>query len=149
MTAIDHAKRTFWRAFIYPVFPFFREFFILFRKAFGHHHRDPFMIGVLRSECTFEEFIAFLQSQGFRNHFIAWRDPGQVASLRVLDGFRWQYHLRLFKDGEVRGHYERTPEASPIDHFFARGIQARRDEFLRMLEDWIVPVEPEAVRAAS
>lgn len=70
--------------------------------------------------------------------FIAWVDKDEAISTRKLDGFDFQYHLRVFKDGEVRGHYEKTPERHPIDHFLDRGMEPRRKEFLEILGDWIV-----------
>ena len=83
----------------------------------------------------------YLLSQGFANHFIAWKDDDQVFSLRKCVDFERQYHLRIFSDGEVRGHFETTPEAHPTMHMKEIGMEARREDFLRYLGDWIIPSE--------
>src|SRR6185437_14085319 len=83
---------------------------------FWHQGRQEYLLGKLAAGKSLDDFLAYLAAQGFGNNFIAHRDEGQVLSLRRLEDFEWQYHLRIFKDGEVRGHYEYTPEAHPIKH---------------------------------
>jgi hypothetical protein len=100
--------------------------------------RQPYMLGTIAPGVTMQEFISHMISQGFGNHFVAWKDSGQVVSLRYLDGFKYQYHLRVFEDGEVRGHYEFTPECHPILHMRDDSMEERRAEFLKFLGDWIV-----------
>ncbi|MEK7539337.1 MAG: hypothetical protein AAB595_01725, partial [Patescibacteria group bacterium] len=76
---------------------------------------------------------------GFGNHFIAWDDQAQVLSWRKLINFQEQYHLRVFSDGEIRGHFEYTPEAHPIQHFDEKGESFHRAEFLKFLGDFVTP----------
>jgi hypothetical protein len=59
----------------------------------------------------------------------------------LVEDFDWQYHLRIFHDREVRGHYEYTPESYPLRHLKKVNMQHRREEFLHILGGWIVPHE--------
>ena len=92
-----------------------------------------------------KDLLNHLQSNGYTNHFVAWKDPGQVLSFRKLVGLKYQYHLRLFTDGEIRGHYEVTPESHPIAHFLEHGLEDRSQEFIDVLKDWLVPTKDFAV----
>jgi len=129
-------KKTFW-SFITPLFPYVRDFLTKIGIV-RHHGRQSYHLGWLAPGRTMKDFVEYLKTKGFGNHFIAWTDDGQVLSLRRQQDFEWQYHLRIFEDREVRGHYEETPEDHPVDHFEERGMEARRDEFLELLGDWVV-----------
>ena len=75
---------------------------------------------------------------GFGNHFIAWIDQDQVLSWRKLTDFEDQYHLRIYKDGEICGHFEFTPEAHPLEHLEEKGEMNKREDFLKFLSDFVV-----------
>src|ERR1700722_11688127 len=131
-------KYLFWRG-ITPYFLSVRDTLVKLR-ILHHHGRQHFVLGKISRTEKIPAFIAYLQSQGFGNHFIAWRDEGQLVSMRKLDGFERQYHLRIFKDGEVSGHYEYTPEAHPWRHFKEIHLQERRKGFATFLGDWVSAV---------
>jgi len=114
------------------------EFFINHFEH-GHKGRQPFLVGTLHSSRSAEELSLFLVEQGFGKHFIAWKDAGELVSLRKTIGFEYQYHLRIFKDGEVRCHYEYTPECHPYLHMLQIGFEDRTPEFMDILQDWVVP----------
>ena len=138
--AWDRVKYHFWK-FAYPFHNGVRD--VLLRAGMLHPpyiYRQNYVLGRVRRGRKMGEFLKYLESVGFANHFIAWQDDGQVASLRKLVDFKWQYHLRVFKDGEVRGHFELTPESHPFEHYYKRGQEARREEFLSFLGDWVVPI---------
>ncbi len=135
--ALWRAKYVFWRA-IYPVYPNIRDT-LLALGLIKHEGRQFDRLGRIAPNKELGDFLAHLGCLGFGNHFIAWVDEGELIGLRRLEGFRYQYHLRIFKDGEVRGHYEFTPECHPIRHLKERGMEPRREEFLDFLGDWIVP----------
>ncbi|MEN9560751.1 MAG: hypothetical protein RIQ56_24 [Candidatus Parcubacteria bacterium] len=122
-------KLKFWK-WIYPIFPYLQYPF-----SFFHSGRQKFPLGWLAPGKSLEDLKARLTSQGFGNHFVAWEDDGQVLSWRKFDGFEWQYHVRVFADGEIRGHYERTPEAAPLRHFAEIGEEARAEDFKKFLGD--------------
>lgn len=123
------------RIVVRPVFPFF-QWVVIKTKILEQPPRQPFLLGTLAVPP--DEAIAHLKATGFFTNRIAWPDPGQVASLRRLCDERhtWQYHIRLFEDGEVRGHYERTPEDFPLRHLNNVGFEDRKEVFLT----WIQPI---------
>ena len=132
----DNIKKIAW-FFIQPIHPFMRDG-LLSMQVIKHEGRQPYTIGKLRAGKTAEELRAYLITEkGFENHFPCWIDDGEVVDVRLRENFDWQYHLRIFKDGEIRGHHEYTPESHPIAHLKDQGSTARREEFMRFLEGWV------------
>src|SRR5579862_9607169 len=117
----NRVKYVLWRI-ITPGFMFGMRTLLFFR-VIHHEGRQNYVFGRLAPGRNVEDFIQYLHRKGFYNHFIAWHDDGQLISLRKLVNFEWQYHLRLFRDGEVRGHYEYTPESHPKWHMQEVGMQ--------------------------
>jgi hypothetical protein len=132
----NRTKYAFWKG-VYPMHNTIRNA-LLSTHVLSHAGRQPYAFGRLAPGKTVEGFLKYLERQQFGNHFIAWDDDDQVASVRRLDGFERQYHVRIFKDGEVRAHYEFTPECYPIMHYKAKGQQERREDFLNFFGDWII-----------
>ena len=129
MTLREKTQRAFWNL-LYPIFPYLERVFLFAHKK----KRQPFLLGWLTPGKTLAELQKYLsKNHQFGNHFVAWEDPDQVLSWRKLDGFENQYHLRVYADGELRGHYERTPEAAPIAHFLEKGETPRKEDFTRFL----------------
>lgn len=129
----ERLQRTIWNL-IYPIFPHIEHSFLFAHKR----KRQPFHLGWLAPGRTLAEMKRYLsRTYEFGNHFVAWEDPDQVLSWRKLDGFEYQYHLRVFKDGEIRGHYERTPESAPIAHFLEKGETRRTHDFLTFLGPYL------------
>jgi hypothetical protein len=93
------------------------------RKRYIRHPkgRQNFLLGHVAPGRSARELVEHLIKEGYGNHFLAWRDDGQEISLRLLENFTYQYHLRIFADGEIRGHYEVTPESHPIRHLHGKG----------------------------
>lgn len=133
---VDTCKKSAWRA-ITPVFPHVRDGLVKLGVIY-HEGRQRYPLGWIPRNRSIRELIEHLAEKGFSNHFVAWVDDDEFVSLRKLTDFHSQYHLRIFGDGEIRGHYERTPEAHPIAHFLESGMEARREEFLKFLEGWVV-----------
>ncbi len=133
----NQVKYVFWKA-ITPGY-LWGLHLLLRMRILRHDFRQNFVLGNLAPGKSMDAFVQYLHSRGFYNHFIAWEDPDQFISLRKLEGFEWQYHLRVFRDGEVRGHYEYTPESHPRLHLKEIGFEPRREVFLSLLGDWIVP----------
>ncbi len=133
MSFLDRTKQKIWR-FIYKFFPTLQSFFVRFHEP----GRQRYHIGWLAPGKTLEELKLHLHKQwGFGNHFVAWPDEGQVLSWRKLADFQDQYHLRVFEDGEIRGHYEYTPEAHPIAHFDEKDEQFKKEDFLKFLGEFV------------
>ncbi|MDP2789051.1 MAG: hypothetical protein Q8O46_03315 [bacterium] len=118
------------------------NFFLRALLYLGFTHREKFRqkyhIGWLAPERTLEDLKLHLHGQwGFGNHFVAWTDKGQVLSWRKLTDSS-QYHLRVFEDGEIRGHYEYTPEGHPLAHLRNKGEKNMEEDFLKFLGDFVV-----------
>ncbi|HEX4104075.1 MAG TPA: hypothetical protein VHZ04_01185 [Candidatus Paceibacterota bacterium] len=132
---LDRVKFHFWKG-IAPTFLFTRDALIASR-VIRHEGRQEYFLGKLAEGKSIDDFLQYLEVQGFANHFIALKDDGQLLSLRRLENFERQYHLRIFRDGEVRGHYEYTPEAHPVWHWKETRMEPRQEVFLNILGDWI------------
>ncbi len=134
MSPLQKMKQHIWNA-LYPVFPY------LERAALPFHskQRQKHHLGWIAPNRSLSELKRHLHGKwGYGNHFVAWEDKDQVLSWRKLTSFNEQYHLRVYSDGEIRGHYELSPEASPIRHFFATGQNSHRRDFFNFLEGFIV-----------
>ena len=136
-TFLEKVRYWFWRLYT-PFHPYLRDLSTKTR-IIRHKGRQDFLVGKVDPTRSVREFVSYLVDQGFANHFVAWKDTDELVSLRRPDGFQRQYHVRIFTDGEVRGHYEYTPEYKPIQHLFQTGFEARTDDFKEILQDWVVP----------
>lgn len=133
MSFLDKIKQKIWH-FVYKFFPTFQKLFLWFHEK----GRQRYHIGWLAEGKTLEQLKQHLHGKwGFGNHFVAWPDEGQVLSWRKLENFQLQYHLRVFQDGEIRGHHEYTPEAHPVAHFDEKGEDFHRKEFLKFLGEFV------------
>lgn len=122
-------RQKIWYA-LYPIWPQIEHFFLFIHG----NRRQPYKLGWLVEGETLATLKTHLASKwGFGNHFVAWEDKGQVLSWRKLDGFENQYHLRVFRDGEIRGHYEYTPESTALMHLMRARYEARTKEFIKFL----------------
>lgn len=138
LTLKQRIKKNLWRH-IYPVFPWLQNHLLKWHLIWHEKGRQPYHIGWLAPDKTLEQLEKHLYTKwGFGNHFVAWKDNGQVLSWRKLTNFDYQYHLRVFKDGELRGHYEYTPESKPVDHFIEIGEEPKMDDFYKFLDGYIV-----------
>lgn len=138
MNFFNKIKLKIWH-FLYKYFLPMQRF--LLKYGIIHHtaKRQRYHIGWLAPGKTLEDLKLHLHSKwGFGNHFVAWTDNEQVLSWRKLVNFEEQYHLRVFNDGEIRGHYEFTPEAHPIEHLEEKGEINKKEDFLKFLGDFVV-----------
>ena len=121
----------FWKI-IEPLFPTVRD--IWMRLGFiSHDYRQPYLYGRLKAEVTSYDLRQLLKQAGFENAYLAWIDPDEVVNMRKLAGVEYQYHVRLFKDGEVRGHYEFAAETHPIKHLREIGMVTGEDYLTSLL----------------
>ncbi|MFA5841896.1 MAG: hypothetical protein WC835_02995 [Candidatus Paceibacterota bacterium] len=135
----DRIKYIFWRLYT-PAHPIVRNTTVALRVVKPiHKGRQDYLLGIIAPGVETKDFISFLTEKGYGKHSVALKDEGELISLRYLDNFVYQYHIRIFKDREVRGHYEYTPECYPIAHWFKRGVEARREEFLELFGEMIIP----------
>ncbi len=138
MTFFDKLKYKIWH-FIYRFFPTIQKAFLKWGIVEHNDTRQRYHIGWLAPEKTLEGLKKHLNSKwGFGNHFIAWKDHGQVLSWRKFADVQDQYHLRVFSDGEIRGHYEFTPEEHPLEHMEEVGEREAKSDFLKFLGQFVV-----------
>ena len=131
-------KKNIWRH-IYPVFPWIQTHFLKWHLAGHEKGRQPYHLGWLAPGKTLKDLENHLHDKwNFGNHFVAWTDNGQVLSWRKLESFDLQYHIRVFEDGEIRGHHEYTPESKPIAHFAEMNEESRMEDFKKFLGDFVV-----------
>ena len=134
----DRIKYRFWRMYT-PFHPIVRDF-ALSLGVVSHSGRQDYLIGKVVIGKPLEDLVHFLISKGYGNHFIAWRDDGELLSLRYSVDFKYQYHIRIFEDGEIRAHFEYTPECYPLFHLWAVNQKDCRREFHKLLKGKIVPI---------
>ncbi len=134
---IDRLRYHVWRI-ITPLHRPAREL-LIYMRLLRNQGRQNYLLGKLAPGESIESFIEFLLDKGFGNHFVAFDDEGQVASLRYAPDFKHQYHVRVFEDGEVRGHFEYTPEAKPLLHMRAVGQEPRFEDFTKMFGSRLAP----------
>lgn len=134
LNLIEKLQRSFWRL-LYPLFPKLQKPFARFHSS----TRQQYHLGWLAPGKSLKELERHLHDAwGFGNHFIAWEDSGQVLSWRKLVDFEHQYHIRVFTDGEIRGHYEYTPEGKPLSHFEEVDEEERLEQFKKFLGNFLV-----------
>lgn len=104
-----------------------------------HSGRQAFLLGQLNPRYTVVDLRDHLASAGFEDAILAWRDSDEVLSVRKVDGDSFQWHVRLFSDGEIRGHYEYSSEGNPFGHIFGRRFEADADFFRSLLENYLIP----------
>lgn len=138
LTRIQKIKKFIWKQ-IYHIFPWMQTHFLKWHLAWHEKGRQPYHLGWLAPGKTLQDLEKHLHEKwGFGNHFVAWTDNGQVLSWRKLEDFDNQYHIRVFKDGEIRGHYEYTPESKPFQHFMEVNEESHQSEFKKFLGNYLV-----------
>ena len=130
-------KYAFWRVYT-PLHPYVRDAALRVGITWHEPGRQPFCLGKLAPEYSLQDVVLHLIANGYGNYFVAWRDDDEILSMRKTQNFVYQYHLRIYADGEIRGHYEYTPECHPIRHIQEVGLENRREHFLELLGEHIV-----------
>ncbi len=129
----------FW-SIIYKLFPLIRDG-LLFVGIIRHgKKRQPFSIGYIMTDINLDTCRKALLEKGFEKNILAWVDNGEVLSMRKADPIRphCHYHIRIFENGEVCGHYEKMPEKHPIDCLFDKGMENRSSYFCSVMAEFLV-----------
>jgi hypothetical protein len=143
LTKNQKVKTRIWKM-LYPFyhFPLVQKYILRMHWGWYKKGRQQYHLGWIAPGKTLKEVQDHLSNKwGFGNHFIAWIDKGQIVSWRKLVDFDYQYHIRIFEDGEIRGHYEYTPESKPFKHLFEVDEQRRTEDFDKFLEGFFVTEE--------
>lgn len=138
LTTGQKIKKTIWKH-LYSVFPWVQTHLLKWHLVWHEKGRQPYHLGWLAPDKTLKDLENHLHEKwGFGNHFVAWKDTGQVLSWRKLENFDLQYHIRVFEDGELRGHHEYTPESKPFAHFAETGEEPKIEDFKKFLGNFVV-----------
>jgi len=143
MKNIRTPKQLLFKVFVRPFFPIGQ--WLIMKTGInkgphiveGPHGRQRFLLGRLKDGITRAHAKGHLKAQGFSMNRTAYFDPGQSLSMRRLceDFPDRQYHIRIFDDGEVRGHYEYTPEDHPRKHLREDILEKREERFALWIEN--------------
>lgn len=117
---LERVKAFLWKLFE-PLFPTVRDTWV-FLGFIKHDERQNFPLGWLRGGASVRDLRQQLTKAGFSHDYLGWVDPDEVLNMRQAVDTIYQYHVRLYKDGEVRGHYELTPESHPFKHLHEKGM---------------------------
>ncbi len=102
-----------------------------------HDYREKYPIGFIDKK-KIEQVKDYLLKRGFEINIFAWTDLGQVYSLAKPDRKIYHYHLRIFNDGEVRGHYEYNGMERPIKHVLELFLAPRSNYFKKLLKKYLI-----------
>ncbi|MFZ5391242.1 MAG: hypothetical protein ACOZAJ_03145 [Patescibacteria group bacterium] len=130
---LEKIKRLAWKLFE-PVFPSVRDLWVHL-GFIKHNSRQPYLIGQLKSGLTEKDLRQKLTAAGFSNDYLAWIDPDEILNMRKVVNIIYQYHIRLFLDGEIRGHYEYTAESHPFKHLYDKDMSDGRDYLYPLIQD--------------
>ncbi len=109
----------------------------VFERLRFHRGRQPYLLGELAAPYTQEDLSGYLALQGFEPAILAWKDDGEILSMRRIDDQRFQYHLRLFSDGKIHGHYEYSSEGYPWGHVTEKVFESRETFFREFLGKYL------------
>lgn len=126
-------KTNFWK-FIYFIMP---KITALVQFTGWHSFRQRYVIGFLKKDMSPELLMSHLFQKGYSKAYMAWKDSGEVFSVRNIVRDKFQYHIRIFKDGEIRGHYEYTAEAKPLAHLNEEVFLDTKEYFNNLLFEFL------------
>ncbi len=132
---IKSVKKIFWRVFE-PFFPTFRDAWVAL-GFISHNVRQPYLYGTIKPGLNRQDLKKHLSTAGFDNDYLAWIDPDEILNMRKVVNGDYQYHVRLFIDGEVRAHYEFTPESHPFKHLYDVGLTDGADYLKPLLANLV------------
>lgn len=126
-----------WTYILTPLNPYIRDA-LLFLGLIKHEGRQNYVVGKISPTRNFEDLKSYLiETHGFEENFPAWIDDDEVFGLRYRENIYKQYHLRVYSDGEIRGHYEYAPECYPLHHIREIDMEFRRYKFVEFLSEWL------------
>jgi len=135
---LEKIKRLGWKI-LEPIFPTVRDLWVWF-GFIKHNQRQPYLLGKLKQSASLADLKKLLNQNGFNDDYLAWIDPDEILNMRKITDTIYQYHVRLFSDGEVRGHYEYTVESHPFKHLYDRGMTDGRAYLAPLLQPLLQPV---------
>lgn len=136
-TQAYRGNELFWRLVYFVYRPGVRRIYCWLCDFISPRRRQEFLVGTLPQNVPHETFAEFLHRRGFEPIMLSWIDPGEKINLRKrVDGER-QYHVRVFHDGEIRGHLEFAPESRPLAHLMEWGFEPAADYLAELYNDFL------------
>ncbi len=129
------SKNLFWKL-THRCYPSLRDFLLLAR-IIKHDGRQEYPIGFLKNGFDRKNVREILENHGFEPAVCAWIDDAEILSMRKEDG-KHQYHVRLFSDNELRGHYEYSPEGNLWGHLKGHVFKPADEHFREILKEVLV-----------
>jgi hypothetical protein len=116
---------------VYATYPLFLR---LLEKLGAHNTRQDYHLGFLKENTDINQVKKRLKSFGFEHAILAWRDRNEVLSMRLVHEQVYQYHIRIYSDGEVRSHYEYSSEGAPIAHILEKKFTPEPEFFKQIMK---------------
>lgn len=138
MYFLDKFKKAFW-TFVYHFFTKIQKIFLHYKIKSKKNFRMYHHIGWLNPINTLDELKVHLHTNwGFGNHFISILEEDEVLSWRKIEPNKKQYHIKVFKDGEIRGAFEFRPEENFFGYFKQKNREDMKEDFFDFLKDFVV-----------
>ncbi|MDP3985881.1 MAG: hypothetical protein U1C53_01350 [Candidatus Veblenbacteria bacterium] len=146
---LERFKKFCWKIFE-PFFPTVRDAWVAL-GLINHNLRQPYLYGALKAEFTHNDLRTYLKAAGFTNDYLAWVDPDEILNMRKVVDVIYQYHVRLFVDGEVRGHHEFAAESHPFKHLHDIGLTDGSPYLTPLLAGMVdeLPAPEESLRSTT
>jgi len=114
----------FWKKYVLNAFKSEREAYHIGYLKLDNNETN---LAWFPSEENIETVESKLIKIGYQPNYFSFGDEGQVTSMRRMyidsDGYWRQEHIRVHKDGEIRGHDELSYEESAIEHVKGEGAK--------------------------
>lgn len=117
--------------FLYP--PLLR---ILERLGF-HKGGQDYHIGYVKKNYSISDLKDYLEKKGFEPAVLSWNEKDEVLNLRKVNKRIYQWHIRVFKDREIKGHYEFSSEGSPIAHICKKLFITEEKYYLNLFSKFL------------
>jgi len=81
--------------------------------------RQRYPLGTVPAVNLYPLWSYFIYSLSYQDNYLAYVDKDEYFSIRALreyNSLQYQIHLRGYTDGEIRGHFEITPEEDWREH---------------------------------
>lgn len=128
-------RKTLWKI-TYACYPYIRNF-LLFSRIMKHSGRQNFHLGFLKQGLSMDDLKYLLEEKGFEKSIMSWIDDDEAMSMRKRANKIYQHHIRLYSDGEIKGHYEYSPESRPRKHLKGEVFEPEKRFFMDLAGDVI------------
>jgi len=108
---------------------------VLYYGILTHSGKQRFYICKLNKKLL-KKFADYLKKKGYEKDRYAWVDSGELFSLRKINKKIYQYHIRIFKNREIHGHYEYAPDRRPLKHLESTNLRRKRKYFKKLVRDF-------------